>query len=173
MKRREALKTLGLATAGLVTLPAWASGWTARDVTIESSTFSSKQQALLSSIADTFIPAKDNVGAIPLEVDKFLIRLFDECYETDVQDNIKFQLSILNDRAMEKTGMLFSDCNQVQREEFILTFKDSENEAEQRFFQLLKNETIRGFRTSKVVMQDYHGYIVVPGRYNGNVDVEG
>lgn len=173
MKRREALKTLGFATAGLVALPAWASGWTARDVAFESSTFSSKQQALLSSIADTFIPAKDNVGAIPQEVDKFLIRLFDECYETNVQDNIKHQLSVLDDRATEKAGISFTDCNQAQREEFILTFEESENEEEKNFFQLVKYETIRGFRTSKVVMQDYHGYRVVPGFYNGNVDVEG
>lgn len=172
MKRREALKTLGLATAGLVALPAWASGWTTRDVAaIESSTFSSIEQELLSSVADTFIPANNNVGAIPQEVDKFLIRLFDECYETDVQDNIKLQLNVLNDRVMEKAGKPFTDCNQTQREELILTFEDSEDEAEAQFFQLAKNETIRGFRTSKVVMQDYHGYRVVPGRYNGNVEV--
>jgi hypothetical protein len=171
MKRREALKTLGLATAGLVALPAWASGWTARDVVVQLSTFSSKQQALLSSVADAFIPAKNNLGAIPQEVDKFLIRLFDECYETDVQNNIKQQLGVLDDRAMEKTGMSFTECNKAQREELIMTFEDSENEAEKEFFQRVKYETIRGFRTSKVVMQEYHGYRVVPGFYNGNVDV--
>lgn len=173
MKRREALKTLGLATAGLVALPAWASGWTARDVAIESSTFSTNEQALLSSIADTFIPAKDNLGAIPQEVDKFLIRLFDECYEPDEQDNIKLQLNVLNDRAAEEDSKSFTDCSQLQREELILTFLDSDDEAENRFFQLVKYETIRGFRTSKVVMEDYHGYRVIPGFYNGNVDVEG
>ncbi|MDR9366138.1 MAG: gluconate 2-dehydrogenase subunit 3 family protein [Balneolaceae bacterium] len=172
MKRREALKTIGLAAAGLVTLPAWATGWTARDVAIKSSTFSSEEKALLSSVADTFIPAKDNLGAIPQEVDKFLIRLFDECYETDEKNNIKLQLSELDDRAMENAGMSFTDCNQAKREELILTFEESENEAEKEFFQLVKYETIRGFRTSKVVMQDYHGYRVVPGFYNGNVDVE-
>ena len=127
----------------------------------------------MSSLADTFIPAKSNIGAIPLKVDNFLIRLFDECYETDVQDNIKQQLGMLDKRAVEKTEMSFTDCNQAQREEFILEFEESENDAEKDFFQLVKHETIRGFRTSKVVMQDYHGYRVVPGFYNGNVDVEG
>lgn len=172
MKRREALKTLGLATAGLVALPAWASGWTARDVALNSSTFSSKEQALLSSAADTIIPAKNNLGAIPQEVDKFLIRLFDECYEKDERDNIKLQLNVLDDRAMENFGSPYTDCPQEQREQVLLSFDGSEDESEQRFFQLVKSETIRGFRTSKIVMQDYHGYRVVPGRYNGNVDVE-
>lgn len=172
MKRREALKTLGLATAGLVALPAWASGWTVRDVAIESSTFSSNEQALLSSVAATIIPAKNNVGAIPQEVDKFLVRLFDECYERNERNNIKQQLNVMNDRAMENFGSPYIDCTQEQREQVFLSFDDSEDESEQRFFQLVKNETIRGFRTSKVVMQDYLGYRVIPGFYNGNVDVE-
>lgn len=171
MKRREALKTLGLATAGLVALPAWASGWTACDVAIESSTFSSKEQSLLSSVAETIIPAKNNVGAIPQEVDNFLVRLFEECYEKDERDNIKKQLSMMNDRAIENFGSQYAECTQEQREQVFLSFDASEDESEQRFFQLVKIETIRGFRTSKVVMQDYHGYSVVPGFYNGNVEV--
>lgn len=173
MKRRDALKTLGFAAAGLVALPAWASsGWTTLDVRTEFSTFSSEEEALLSSVADTFIPAKNNLGAIPQEVDKFLIGLFDECYETDVQENIKLQLKALNDRAVDDSGMAFTECSQTQREEVILTFENSGDEAEEQFFQLMKYETIRGFRTSKVVMQEHLGYRVVPGSYNGNVDVE-
>jgi len=173
MKRREVLKTLGLATAGLVSLPAWASGWTALDVTIESSTFSSSEQTILSSVADTIIPAKNNIGAIPQEVDKFLVRLFDECYEKDERDNIKRQLNVMNDRSMESFGSLFADCTQQERERVFLSFDGSDDESEQEFFQRVKYETIRGFRTSKVVMEYYHGYKLVPGFYNGNVDVEG
>ncbi|MCG2589850.1 gluconate 2-dehydrogenase subunit 3 family protein [Rhodohalobacter sulfatireducens] len=172
MKRREALKTLGLAAAGLVTLPAWASGWTARDVAIKSSTFSSTEQALLASVADTIIPAKNNVGAIPQEVHKFLVRLFDECYEKEKRENIKRQLNVMNNLAMKDFDSSFMDSSQQQREQILLSFSESEDESEQEFFQLVKIETIRGFRTSKVVMQDYHGYRLVPGFYNGNVDVE-
>ena len=139
---------------------------------IQSSTFSSKEQALLSSIAETIIPAKNNVGAIPQEVDKFLIRLFEECYEKVERDTIKSQLNVMNDRAMEDFSSSFTDCTQQQREQVFRSFDQSEDESEQEFFQLLKNETIRGFRTSKVVMEDYHGYRVVPGFYDGNVDVE-
>ena len=172
MKRREALKTLGFAAAGLVALPVWARGWTSRDVAFDSSVFSNKEQALISAVADTIIPEKDSIGAIPQEVDKFLIRLFDECYEEDVQANLKLQLQELEEKAMNSAGKSFADCSQPQREELLLTFADSENESEKQFFELIKYETIRGFRTSKVVMEDYHGYRVVPGSYNGNVDVK-
>ena len=78
MKRREALKTLGFAAAGLAALPAWARGWSANEIALEDSSFSNKEQALLSSVAGTFIPEKNGIGAIPQEVDAFLVRLFDE-----------------------------------------------------------------------------------------------
>src|SRR5690625_4256405 len=130
MKRYEALKTLGFATAGLVALPGWATGWTSLNVALDSSTFSSKEQALLSSVTDTFIPEKNNLGALPQKVDKFLIRLFDECYEYDKRENIKLQLSVLDYRAIEEVRKPFIDCSQSQRKQLILTFEDSDEEAE-------------------------------------------
>lgn len=172
MKRREALKTIGIAAAGLVALPSWARGWEARDVNLKSSSFNPNEQSLISAVADTIIPEKDSLGALPQQVDKFLIRLFDECYEMDVQDNIKLQLFELDEKAINTAGKSFTDCSQAEREELLLTFENSENESENLFFELVKRETIRGFRTSKVVMQDYHGYRVIPGFYNGNADVE-
>ncbi|MDZ7718811.1 MAG: gluconate 2-dehydrogenase subunit 3 family protein [Balneolaceae bacterium] len=78
----------------------------------------------------------------------------------------------MNNRAIEHFSSSFTNCTQQQRKQIFLSFDGSEDQSEQRFFQLVKNETIRGFRTSKVVMQEYHGYRVVPGFYNGNVDVE-
>ncbi|NBC04343.1 MAG: hypothetical protein GVY20_11640 [Bacteroidetes bacterium] len=78
----------------------------------------------------------------------------------------------MNKRAVEEFGSPFTDCTQQQREQVFLSFDGSKDDSEQEFFQRVKYETIRGFRTSKVVMQDYHGYRVVPGSYNGNVDVE-
>lgn len=171
MKRREALKTIGFATLGLVALPSCARDWTSEDIP-QDSTFRSKEQELLTSIADTFIPENDAVGAIPQGVDKFLIRLFDECYEEDVRNNIKLQLAKLDEKAIDSVGNSFSKSSQDQREELLLTFEASDNEQENRFFELVKAETIRGFRTSQTVMQDYYGYSVMPGFYNGNVDVE-
>lgn len=172
MKRREALKTLGFAAAGLVALPAWARGWNAQSITLVSSTFTPEEHALLSAVSETIIPEKDGLGAVPLGVDKFLIRLLDECYEEDTQDNIKMQLNELNKNAISSEGKGFADCSQAQREELLLSFSDSGNESEEIFFRLLKEETIRGFRTSQVVMEDYYRYSVVPGYYNGNADAE-
>jgi len=48
----------------------------------------------------------------------------------------------------------------------------SANENQEAFFEFIKSQTIRGFETSKEVMVDYHNYVMMPGFYDGNVDVE-
>lgn len=172
MKRREALKTLGFATLGLAVLPSCARDWASQEIVPGSTSFSAKEQQLLSSVADTILPAKDSLGAIAQGVDKFLIRLFDECYEEPIRENIKTQLAKLDEKAEESSGKSFTVCEQQKREELLLTFNNSEHAPEKEFFDLVKAETIRGFKTTRVVMQDFYGYSVMPGFYNGNVDVE-
>jgi len=104
MNRRETLKTLMAASAGLVALPSWAEGWSLETLASHPSTFSIAEQEILSAVADTIIPAGDSIGALSVGVDKFLQQLFDRCYEKEVQDNISKQLSALESSAREKFG---------------------------------------------------------------------
>jgi hypothetical protein len=172
MERREALKILAMASGSLVALPSWALGWNAKHIGIPSSVFTRAEEALISAVADTIIPEKDSIGALPVGVDRFLIRLLDRCYETDVQNNVKVQLKNLDDATRQAAGIGFTDCSQEQREKLLLTFSESPDENRREFFDLLKSETIRGFRTSQVVMEEYLGYELMPGHYDGNVDVD-
>ena len=76
----------------------------------------------------------------------------------------------------EKSGVTyqkpFKDCDQMQREQLLLTLSTSEDEKQRAFFELIKSETIRGFRTSRQVMVDYLQYKQAPGHYYGCVDVK-
>lgn len=171
MNRRDTLKALMAASAGLVALPAWAQGWSVESLASHPSTFSVAEQEMLSAVANTIIPAGDSIGALSVGVDVFLQKLFDRCYETEVQDNIRKQLSALASAAREKHGKQFASCDQGQREQLLLAFASSEDERQAEFFKLIKSETIRGFRTSKEVMVDFHNYKVAPGHYYGCVDV--
>jgi hypothetical protein len=47
----------------------------------------------------------------------------------------------------------------------------SETKEAKDFFELIKGETIRGFRTSREVMLDFLDYKIVPGHYFGCVDI--
>ena len=171
MNRRDTLRTLFAASGALVALPSWADGWTARQMMLHPSTFSFGAQETLAAVADTIIPAGDAIGALSTGVDKFLQKLIDNCYEKEVQENVKAQLVTLDTSAMALYGKSFKECDQSQREAMLLKLAESANDKEREFFKLIKSETIRGFNTCREVMVNYLHYKQVPGHYYGCVDV--
>ena len=172
MDRRKALKNLAIVSGGLITLPQWMVSCGVSDTTIHQTSFSVAEQKILASITDTIIPAGNSIGALSVGVDKFLQKLIDDCFEKEVQDNVKAQLLALEDAAKAIDKRSFVDCTQVQRQELLLKLSTSEKKEEKDFFDLIKSETMRGFNTSQKVMQEYLGYKVVPGHYYGCVDVK-
>lgn len=177
MDRRKVLKQIALASAGLVTLPQWMISCGISDSNVHKTSFSSDEQKLLASVADTIIPAGNpktigSLGALSVGVDKYLQKLIDDCYEKDAQDNVKLQLNGLEKSAKTKFKRPFVDCSQLQRQELLLTLSSSTVKAEKDFFTLIKSETIKGFNTSQKVMQEYLNYKVAPGHYYGCVDVK-
>jgi hypothetical protein len=160
------------ASGALVALPSWAANWTSVDMLRHQTSFSAVEQDLLASVADTIIPAGNAIGALAVGVDKFLQKLFDQCYAKEVRDNITQQLQKLGGLAQQDYQKAFAECDQLQRQELLLKFSVSADQPEKEFFELIKAETIRGFNTSREVMVTHHGYKVVPGHYHGCVDVK-
>jgi hypothetical protein len=77
----------------------------------------------------------------------------------------------LNEAARSAFESTFPECDQLRRQELLLSLSVSNDKAKKDFFELVKSETIRGFRTSKEVLLNYLNYQVVPGHYHGCVDV--
>ena len=171
MNRRETIKTIMSASGALVALPSWAKAWNLKEVAAHRTSFSPQTQETIAAVADTIIPAGSAIGALSVGVDKFLQKLIDNCYEKEVQDNIKKQLESLEKSARTQYDKPFKECDQLQREGLLLKFAGSENTEEADFFKLIKSETIRGFNTSREVMVDYLHFKQVPGHYYGCVDV--
>ncbi len=172
MKRRDALKTMMLATGGALVLPSWALGWNKASLPITSTIFSESELATLSSIVDTILPSNGTLGGLSLGVDDFLAGLISECYETEVQEVVKARFQALDKKAQSDFGMNFKDCSASDREDLFLSFSNSSDEMDQEFFKFMKEQSIRGFETSEIVMVEYHGYEIMPGHFFGCVDVE-
>ena len=169
MNRRKSIKQIVIAAGGLITLPQWMVSCGISDTNAHHSSFSRSEQELLASVADTIIPAGNSIGALSVGVDKYLQKLIDDCFEKDVQDNVKEQLEKLDVYAQSSNKKKFTGCTQQQRQELLMKISLSSVKAEKDFFDLIKTETIRGFNTSQKVMQDYLGYKVAPGHYYGCV----
>lgn len=174
MERRKSLKIIGGSVAGIAGLVFADWKWQIVDRITHAGFFSFDEEQLIAAIADTFIPAglpaklptpdAPPIGALSTGTDQFLIRLFEKCYEKEDQDLIKAQLKLL-----KKSG--FEDLSQEGKEKALMALKDSETEEEQKFYDLMRSNTILGFTTVKEVMADYRGYQVAPGFYHGCVDV--
>jgi len=171
MNRRTTLKNLLIASGGLITLPSWAQHWSAKELTTLPSSFSIDSQQMLASVADTIIPAGNSIGALSVGVDKFLEKLIANCYAQDVQENVKAQLTSLDNKAKSEYGNAYSGCSPTQRQTLLEKLAASEDQKEKDFFTLMKSETIRGFNTSREVMLKYLNYKILPGHFYGCVDV--
>jgi len=171
MNRRSALKNLTLVSGSLISLPAWMVSCGISDKDTHHSGFNTKEQKILAAITDTIIPAGTSIGALSVGVDKFLQKLIDDCYGKPVQGNVKKQLHALDQSAETDHNKFFGECTQQQKEKLLLKLADSPVKDEKEFFTLMKSETIRGFNTSQKVMEEYLGYKIAPGYYNGCVPV--
>lgn len=172
MNRRDSLKMLAIASGGLISLPAWAREWTPGKLTPIGSIFTAAEENTLSAVADTIIPAGNAIGALAVGVDKFLQKLISDCYDREVQQNVKVQLAALETSAQGTHGKNLGACDQSQRESLLMKLSASEVKAEKDFFGLMKSETIRGFSTSREVMVTYLKYRPAPGHYYGCVDAK-
>jgi hypothetical protein len=171
MKRRDALKSLALASGGLLTLPSWAIRWKPEDIPPYSDYYTELELRLISSITDTIIPSNGTIGALSVGVDVFLSGLIARCYDKEFGDGIKAKLKVVDMSARRVHGKSFTECTQAQREQLLTTMEQSD-EDDREFFGFMKSQTIRGFETSEEVTVDYHDYVLMPGFYDGNVDVE-
>jgi len=159
-----------LLSSGLISLPAWANGWQVETLNSNSSLFSLEERDILAAVVDTIIPQGNSMGALSVGVDKFLEKLFANCYDVPTQDNVKNQLNNLETQAQAEFGKSFVSADPNQRQELLLKMATAEK-SQKDFFNLIKSETIRGFITSKEVMGDHLKYKVVPGHYKGCVAV--
>lgn len=154
-------------------MPAWAQGWTRSHLELEDYFLSNEESIVLSKIVDTILPpGEKEMGGLKVGVDQFLLKLFDRCYEKEVQENIIHQLNVLMEKSKRLYGRDFGDCSQAERSNLLLLCAESEDEQEREFFELIKSESIRGFRTSREVMTRYYKYRVAPGHYHGCVDLD-
>src|SRR6187397_864732 len=108
------------------------------DTNAHHSAFSRSEQELLASVADTIIPPGNSVGALSVGVDKYLQKLIDDCFEKDVQENVKGQLKKLDVSSQSTNKKKFTACTQQQRQELLIKVSASNLKEEKDFFDLIK-----------------------------------
>ncbi|MDX2070059.1 MAG: gluconate 2-dehydrogenase subunit 3 family protein [Haliscomenobacter sp.] len=169
MKRRAAMKSLGVALGGLVALPAWANNWTPESV--GSAHFSAAaDEALLAEIVETFIPETNTPGAKSLKVQQFVQRMIQDCYDDKAKATFQQGLTQTDTLAQQTYSKTFVQCDGKQRIELLK--KMSNDASSKAFIGLVKNLTIRGYTNSEYYLVNIAKFTLVPGFYHGCVPVK-
>lgn len=172
MDRRRSLKALAAASVGALAIGYWAKDLDEVRDYFSSSFFKPTEQDAIMAIVDTVIPRGEQpYGAVDLGVPIYILDYLRSCVESDEQNNIRVQLTEVDVRANELHGKDFNECSQIQREELLMQFSASDNEEERSFFALMKEQTIHGFWNTEEVLTNHFDYKVIPGEFNGCLEL--
>jgi hypothetical protein len=147
------------ALGGLVSLPAWANGWTTETVR--------SAQSFLS-----VSPATETPGAKALNVHQFVQKMVSDCYDKSVQENLAKGLNSLDGLAKTAYSKSFAQGDTAQRTALLTQLSKSDDKAQKDFYSLVKGLTIRGYMSSEYVMTNLTHYQFIPGHYYGCVPVQ-
>lgn len=175
MQRRTALQGLAITFGGLVSLPAWATGWTTDSLKPVPS-LPNGEEALLAEIVDTFIPETAMAGAsVPgaksLGVHQFAMRMIQDCYGPPAQTALQQGLTLTEATAQQTAGKAFAACDAPQRMAVLTAVAASTDPVGKDFVDLLKGITIQGYTNSEYYLVNVKKYVMAPGYYHGCVPV--
>lgn len=171
MKRRSLLKNFAIAAGGLVTLPAWASGWSPESIG-QISSLPLSDESILAEIVETIIPETTTPGAKSLQVHQFVMRMINDCYDEMAQESLKQGLKNTDQLAYQAFQKSFTVCDAKQRTEILTKMNKSSDPASKQFVEMVKNLTIRGYMNSEYVMVNILKYNMAPGYYHGCVPIQ-
>lgn len=178
MNRREALSRVAWIMGGTViganlflegcTRPA------SKDV---ESLFKDEQIDYLGDIAETILPQTATPGAKEAGVGAFIPVMVRDCYTKEDQKTFLEGLSKLEESSQSKFGKKFQELTKEDRTA-LLTEIDKEakeyaankkSEDPAHYFSMVKQLTLLGFFTSELGATKAMRYVLIPGRYDGNV----
>ncbi|QJW92253.1 gluconate 2-dehydrogenase subunit 3 family protein [Spirosoma taeanense] len=159
------------AVGGLISLPAWASGWTSETVRPLNPFLSRSQDELLADLAETIIPATDTPGAKALNVHQFIQKVVADCYDKPSAETFRKGLAAVDELAQKSFGKPFSQGDTTQRIGVLNQLAQSTDADQKNFYSMVKGLTIRGYMSSEYVMTNLTHYEMIPGRYHGCVPV--
>jgi len=179
MKRREALKNIGLSFASItISASTLSLVQSCQSSSTNLKFFNSKRLGLIDRIFEIIIPETDTPGSNTLNLSKFtdayiyknisleeqkeLNEEIDEFLSVILSNENKKSISDIEDEKLEKhlSNHLNSD-----------DFKDSNGNNYSELCRLMRRMAVSSYKTSEYVMTNLLGYVPIPGYYDGSVDV--
>ncbi|MGL4631805.1 MAG: gluconate 2-dehydrogenase subunit 3 family protein [Leadbetterella sp.] len=168
MNRREVISNLGIGALGLVSLPAWASGWNADKIGAIKAPIV-VNQLTLSSIAETIIPETNTPGAKTLKISRFITKMISDVYTKEDQTKFSKGMLKIDSIATKLHKKPFAKLSGAQKIGILEDMGQSTDTDQKWFFETTKSLCILSYTTSEYYMVNIEKFEFAPARYSGCV----
>ena len=167
MKRRTALKNMGLLTGGLFLFPSCDFSEENITIILRKLQIPKSQQVLLEEIVATIIPEGDLPGARSLKVQNFVWGIVGACMTDEDQGSYIKGLQEFELKFNQDDGQNFVTQNEKERTKILidLTKNKSKEDDLQDFVESTKKLTMQGYMNSQYIMTEIMPYQLIPGGY--------
>ena len=172
VNRRQALERLSILMGGMISAPALAGiqGQKSYPTFVQ---FNATQESLVAEIADIIIPTTDTPGAKAAGVEKFILRVVQDCYPEASQKVFATGLAKLDADCQSRFGKGFTEASITQRKDALTTCMLESDAARKTakgqpaFFFMIKELTTTGYFTSEIGATKALEYLSIPGKFDG------
>tara|TARA_B100001769_G_scaffold115289_1_gene89923 strand:- start:1169 stop:1690 length:522 start_codon:yes stop_codon:yes gene_type:complete len=170
IRRRKALKNIGLITGGVLTLPYNCSF----ETEISYSNFpllKKKEQDLIADICDIILPTDFNNFPTVETRKHFVLTMINDCLDNENRIEFSAGLNSFQNEILEVKKIHFQDLSLDEQNNIVANFIDNEKSEIGVFLNYLKYYSLIHFETSENYMINYLNFEFMPGHYNGRVKV--
>ena len=171
IRRRIALKNIGLITGGILTLPYNCSF----ETQISYSNFpllKKKEQDLIADICDIILPTDFNNFPTMETRKHFVLTMINDCLDNENRIEFSAGLNSFQNEILEVKKIHFQDLSLDEQNNIVANFIDNEKSEIGVFLNYLKHYSLIHFETSENYMINYLNFEFMPGHYNGRVKVK-
>lgn len=175
MERRSAIRSLAIITGGFMLLPSCKNTPGKSSVSLKNFKINAVQENLLAEIASTIIPATNIDGAKEVGAHLFVLKMVDDLYEKEVQQDFIAGLDRLEADTKKRFEQSFINCNADQKQAVLLDIESKKGYSKEvfDFFAIMKQRTVEGYLNSKYVMTKVIKYEFIPShKYDGYYHVK-
>lgn len=175
MERRSAIRNLIVITGGFMLLPSCKNTPGKAFVSLKNFKINASQENLLAEIASTIIPATETPGAKEVGAHLFVLKMLDDMYEKEIQQNFITGLNYLDTDTKKHFDQSFANCSLDQKQKVLLGIESKKGYSKEvfDFYAIMKQRTIEGYLNSKYIMTNIIKYEFIPShKYDGYYPVK-
>ncbi len=139
------------------------------------SAFTARQASMVTMLSDLILPATDTPGAVDVGVPRFIEHLVANWFSAQERSDLLAGLAATDRLARSRWGRGFLEATVADRSALLaeLDGKDGGPPSAGGAFRRIKSLTVFGYFTSERVQTEVLKTVIVPGRYDGCVPVNG